>query len=348
MEKRVGFGIVGLGVIADTHAVALSKGRNCFLAGAFDVVPGKAEAFCQKHGGTPYEDLDAFLADTRIDAVCVTTPSGYHLDPVMAAIKAGKHVLVEKPLEITVERCDEIITAAKQAGVKLSSVFQSRFHEAPRLIKQAIEDGRFGKIVLADAQIKWFRTQEYYDSGAWRGTWKVDGGGVLMNQSIHAIDLLQWFMGPVKEVSAFTSTLAHERIEVEDTGAAVLKFESGALGVVEGTTGAYPGTLKKIEICGSKGSALLEEESLKVWKFDEETEEDDRIRARFLDATSSGGGASDPKAINTHGHERQFEDFADAIIQDVDPFITGEDAKKSVEIIRAIYESAQSEKLVKL
>ncbi len=348
MEKKVGFGIIGLGVIADTHAIALSRGRNCRLAGAFDVVPGKAEAFCKRYGGTPYDKLEAFLADPRIEAVCVTTPSGYHLDSVLAAIGAGKHVLVEKPLEITVERCDEIITAAKHAGVKLSSVFQSRFHDAPRLIKKAIEGGRFGKIVLADAQIKWFRTQEYYDSGAWRGTWKVDGGGVLMNQSIHAIDLLQWFMGPVTEVSAFTSTLAHERIEVEDTGAAVLKFANGALGVIEGSTGAYPGTLKKIEICGSKGSVLLEEESLKVWKFVDETDEDERIRAEFLDATSSGGGASDPKAINTHGHERQFEDFADAILQDREPFITGEDARKSVEIIRAIYESAQAERLVKL
>lgn len=348
MEKKVGFGIVGLGVIADTHATALSHGKNCFLAGAFDVVPGKAETFCKKYGGTPYDNLDAFLANPEIEAVCVTTPSGYHLDPVLASVKAGKNVLVEKPLEITVERCDEIIAAAQKAGVKLSSVFQSRFHDAPRLIKKAIDDGRFGKIVLADAQIKWFRTQEYYDSGAWRGTWKVDGGGVLMNQSIHAIDLLQWFMGEVKEVSAITSTLAHERIEVEDTGAAVLKFANGAIGVIEGTTGAYPGALKKIEICGSKGSVLLEEESLKVWKFDDETEEDDRIRKEFLEATSSGGGASDPKAINTHGHERQFEDFADAILQDREPFITGEDAKKSVEIIRAIYESAQSEKFVKL
>ncbi|MDY4610530.1 MAG: Gfo/Idh/MocA family oxidoreductase [Sphaerochaetaceae bacterium] len=348
MEKKVGFGIIGLGVIADTHAIALSHGRNCFLAGAFDVVPGKAESFCRKYGGTPYDKLDVFLADPRIEAVCITTPSGYHLDPVLAAMRAGKHALVEKPLEITAERCDEIINAAKHAGVKLSGIFQSRFHDAPRLIKKAIEDGKFGTIVLADAQIKWFRTQEYYDSGAWRGTWKVDGGGVLMNQSIHAIDLLQWFMGEVKEVSAFTSTSAHERIEVEDTGAAVLKFANGAIGVIEGTTGAYPGTLKKIEICGSKGSALLEEESLKVWKFVDETDEDERIRAEFLEATSSGGGASDPRAINTHGHERQFEDFADAILHDRAPFITGEDAKKSVEIIRAIYESAQSKQLVRL
>ncbi|MCF0262206.1 MAG: Gfo/Idh/MocA family oxidoreductase [Sphaerochaetaceae bacterium] len=347
--RKVGFGIIGLGVIADFHAMALERIDNAKLVAAYDMVPGKPEAFAKKYGCRGYSKLEDFLNDPELEVVTIGTPSGYHLDPALTCIKAKKHVIIEKPLEITVDRCNQIINAAKENGVKVSGVFQSRFHDAARLIKKAVEQGRFGKITLADAQIKWFRTQEYYDSGAWRGTWAVDGGGALMNQGIHSIDLLLWLMGEkVTEVSGFTATLAHTNIEVEDTGAAVLRFANGAIGVIEGSTGAYPGALKRIEICGSEGNAVLEEESLIKWSFKNETPEDEEIRKKYANIKTSGGGASDSKAVDPTGHARQFEDFANAIINNTEPYITPEDAAKSVEIITTIYKSAQSGKAIAL
>ncbi len=349
MTRKVGFGIIGLGVIAETHIRAINKNDNCQFIGAFDMVPGKAKAFCESHGmGIAYDDLDSFLSNPDIEVVTIATPSGYHLEPALKAIEKGKNVIIEKPMEITPEREKKILDAAKKKGVIATGVFQSRFYEAPMLIKKAIEEGRFGRLTLVDAEVKWFRSQEYYDSGAWRGTWKVDGGGALMNQSIHAIDLLQWFAGKALEVQAYTATLSHERIEVEDTGVAVLKFENGALGVIEGSTSVYPGFLKKIEICGTEGSAVLEEESLKTWKFKDEKPEDEEIRREFFDRTTAGGGASDPKAINTLGHEREFKDLADAIINNREPAISGESASEAVKIITAIYESAKDGKPVQI
>ena len=234
------------------------------------------------------------LADPRIQIVTIGTPSGSHLEPAVAAAKAGKHVIVEKPLEITLKRCDAIIAACKKSGVKLSTILPSRFHDGNRELKRAIDAGRFGQLTLGDAYVKWFRTQAYYDSGAWRGTWELDGGGALMNQAIHSVDLLTWLMGPVAEVQAQTATLAHERIAVEDTAVATLRFANGALGVIEASTAAFPGYLKRIEINGSEGSAVLEEEDLKHWDFAKSLKRDEAIREQMLKHRSTGGGAADP------------------------------------------------------
>ncbi len=347
MSEKVGFGIIGLGSIAETHYKAITNGEHTKLVAVYDAVPGKAESFSKRFGGKPYDKFEDFLADPEVQAVSIGTPSGFHLDPALAAIKAGKHVLIEKPIEITPERADQIIKAAAENNVLVTGIFQSRFYEAPRLIKKAVDEGRFGNIAIINAEVKWWRDQAYYDSGAWRGTWKVDGGGALMNQSIHAIDLLAWFGGDVEEVSAYTTLRSHERIEVEDTGVAVLKFKSGALGVIEGTTAIYPGFLKKLEVLGSDGSAVLEEESLTTWTFRNETEEDEKIRESFKESGSSGG-AADPKAINNKGHEMQFDDFALAIIEGRAPYISGKSASKAVQIINAIYRSAKEGKSVTL
>ena len=346
--KQFDFGIIGCGMIAGIHRKAIEKIEGCRVAAVFDPAPGRAEAFTAESGARGYTDLDAFLADPDIIAVMVATPSGLHLDGALAAINAGKHTLVEKPLEITVERCDRLIKAADEKGVTLGGIFHSRYFEVPKLIKKAVEDGRFGVISLADAQVKWFRSQEYYDSGAWRGTWNLDGGGALMNQSIHAIDLLQWFMGPVAEVSGKIATLAHERIEVEDTAVATLRFANGALGVIEGTTAAYPGFLKRIEICGSKGSVIMEEESLKAWDFADETEADREIKAAYMGVSDSSGGAADPGAINYLGHKMEIANFVDAV-RGGQPFaLNGREARKAVEIIEGIYTSSRTGKTVSL
>ena len=341
-KDTIGFGIIGLGVIAEFHVKALAEMSGCRFAAGFDTVPGRAESFCAANGGKPYTSMEAFLADSDVDIVTVATPSGLHLDGALAALKAGKHVIVEKPLEITGERCDQIIAEAEKRGLRVGTVFPSRYHEAPVLVKKAIQSGRFGKIVLADAQIKWWRSQEYYDSGKWRGTWQFDGGGALMNQGIHGIDLLQWFMGPVTEVSAFTATLAHERIEVEDTAAAALRFANGALGIIEGSTGAYPGFLKKLEICGSRGSVILEEENIITWSFDKEESGDEEIRSKFRNAGKSGGGAADPRAISYKGHRMLFEDFVGALRENRPFAVGGAEGKKAVQIIEAIYRSAKN------
>lgn len=347
-SKPIGFGIIGLGMIAEFHVNAIAAMESCKFIGGYNRTFGKALAFCSAHGGIPYPTAAELFADPGIDIVIIATPSGCHLDYAVEAAAAGKHVIVEKPLEITAERCDQIIEAADGNHVKLCTVFPSRFHPSSRLVKQAITQGRLGKIVLADAQIKWYRSQAYYDSGAWRGTWERDGGGALMNQGIHAIDLLQWFMGDVTEVSAYTATLAHERIEVEDTAVASLKFANGALGVIEGTTGAYPGFLKRLEICGSKGSVVMEEENITQWQFAEELPEDQEIRERFLHHTQSGGGSADPRAIRFEWHRMLFSAFVDSIQQGTPFGLEGNEGRKSVAIIESIYKSARDGRPVKL
>jgi predicted dehydrogenase len=257
-------------------------------------------------------------------------------------------VIVEKPLEITLKKCDRIIRECEKQGVQLATVFPSRFHDSSVELKRAIDAGRFGRLTVGDAYVKWFRAQQYYDSGAWRGTWSLDGGGALMNQAIHSVDLLTWLMGPVAEVRAQTATLAHERIEVEDTAVATLRFANGALGVIEATTAAFPGYLKRIEIHGSEGSAVLEEEDLKAWDFLKPQKQDRAIQDAMKKHKSTGGGASDPAAIGHHGHAIQFRDMLDAIRQKRPPAIDGHEGRRSVEIILAIYKSAETGKLVKL
>ena len=270
------------------------------------------------------------------------------MEPAVTAAKSGKHVVVEKPLEITLNRCDAITRACKENNVRLCAIFNSRFSEASQVLKQTVESGRLGRLILGDAYVKWWRTQDYYDSGGWRGTWDLDGGGALMNQSIHAIDFLQYLMGPVKSLQAFTDTLAHERIEVEDVAVAVLRFESGALGVIEGTTAAYPGWLRKIEISGTKGSIVLEDEDIVKWEFEEAQPIDEEIQAQFATRRSGGGGASDPRAISHDNHRRQMENLICSIDRGEPHLVDGSEGRKAVEIILAIYQSNQEEQAVNL
>jgi predicted dehydrogenase len=280
--------------------------------------------------------------------VTIGTPSGAHLDPAVAAARAGKHVIVEKPLEITLKRCDKIIEECRKAGVVCSTIFPSRFHDSSQLLKKAIDQGRFGRLTVGDAYVKWFRTQQYYDSGAWRGTWELDGGGALMNQAIHSVDLLSWLMGPVVEVRAQVGLLAHERIAVEDVAVATVRFASGALGVIEASTAIYPGYLKRIEIHGACGSAAMEEEDVVKWDFAKSKPQDEAIHQRMASRTSGGGGAADPAAIGHHGHARQFRDVLKAIKKGAAPLIDGPEGRRSVEIILAIYKSAETGTAVQL
>jgi UDP-N-acetyl-2-amino-2-deoxyglucuronate dehydrogenase len=344
----VGIGIIGTGMISKFHARAIGDTRGAKLVACYNRTPTKAEKFAEEFGCQAYGSLDEMLADPKVHAVTITTASGAHMEPAVAAARAGKHVIIEKPLEITLKRCDTIINECEKNGVKLSTVFQSRFHDSSLKLKQAVDAGRFGRMTLGDAYVKWWRSQEYYDSGAWRGTWKLDGGGALMNQAIHTVDLLMWLMGPVEKVQAFTATLAHDRIEVEDVAAATLTFANGALGVIEASTGVFPGFLKRIELHGTQGSAVLEEEDIKSWQFAKKARGDEQIIAAMSKKKSTGGGAADPAAIGHHGHATQFADFVKSIKNDTTPAIDGPEARKSVEVILAIYKSAASGKAVKL
>ena len=339
---NTGFGIVGTGMIAHFHAKAIQAMAGGRVVACFNQNLEKANAFATEYGCTAYSTLDELLADQEVGVVTICTPSGAHRDPAIAAANAGKHVVVEKPLEITLQRCDDIIDACKKNGVKLCTIFPSRFSAANIALKDAIDAGRFGRLTLGDTFVKWWRTQEYYDGGGWRGTWALDGGGAFMNQAIHNVDLLCWLMGDVAEIAGFTSTLAHERIEVEDVGVACLKFTNGAIGVMEATTAAWPGLLKKTEIHGSKGTVIIEQDSILRWEFADEKAEDAEIRSRLGANSASSGGASDPKAISFVGHQMQLEDFVAAISTGQQPRVDGAEGRKSVEIILAIYEAART------
>jgi predicted dehydrogenase len=343
-----GFGIIGCGMIAHFHARAIGDIRGAKLIACYDCVPAAADKLAEATGCKPYHDLKTMLADPAIDVVTIGTPSGAHLEPALAAARAGKHVIVEKPLEITLRRCDQIIDACQKAGVMLSTIFPSRFHEPSLEIKRAIDQGRFGRLTVGDAFVKWYRSQEYYDSGAWRGTWELDGGGALMNQAIHSVDLLSWLMGPVVEVNARTGLLAHQRIAVEDVALATVGFANGAMGVIEASTAIYPGYLKRIEIHGSTGSAIMQEEDIIAWDFVKPAKRDEAIRRKMSAQKSGGGGAADPKAIGHHGHTRQFQDVLAAMKKGMTPSIDGVEGRRSVEIILAIYKAAETGRTVTL
>jgi len=351
MKGGTGFGVVGCGMIADFHASAVQAMKGGHLVAALDTLsPKSAERVGKKFGCAYYTDPKAFLAHPGLEIVAIATPSGAHLEPTLAAARAGKHVICEKPLEITLERCDRMIRECKKAGVTLAGIFPARTGGEVQELKKAIDSGRFGRLTMCDAYIKWWRTQEYYDSGGWRGTWELDGGGALMNQGIHTIDLLQYLAGDVESVFAIADCLAHKRIEVEDVCVAALRFRNGAVGVIEGATAAFPGHSKEVHISGEDGSAFLKDSTFTVWELKKMTAADKRIWKKYGPQPAKGRayGAADPKHISFQGHQIQFEDMVKAVRNGTDPMVTGPEARKAVEIILAVYRSAQTGRPVRL
>jgi predicted dehydrogenase len=345
---KYGFGIIGAGGIAEVHARAIQSIEGMELIGVYDTHPERTVAFSRRFSCMAFNTPDELCSSSRIDIVSICTPSGAHLEPSLKAISEGKHCIIEKPLEITLERCDRIIEEGIKQKVAIAGIFPMRFADVNIELKKAVDAGRFGTFVLGDVYIKWYRTQQYYNEVKWRASLRYGGGGAIMNQGIHSIDLLQWCMGKVDSVSAFTSSPGHKDIEVEDTSVAALKFKNGALGVIEASTAVNPGFFRKIEILGTKGSAVVEEESIKTWKFDKEGKEDDIIRKRFSGEQLSGGGVSDPKAISDTGHIRQIRDFVEALDNRRPPAIDAIEARKAVELVLAIYESARLKKVIYL
>ena len=331
-------------MIGHFHAKAITAMTGGTLHSVFDLRQEAAEKLAGEYGGTAYSDMAEFLADKELEIVTVGTPSGAHLEPSLAALNAGKHVICEKPLEITLERIDQLTAAAAANGKTIAAVLNRRFHPGMDAFKKASDEGRFGTLTNASAYVKWYRDQAYYDSAGWRGTWALDGGGALMNQSIHTVDSLLYLAGPVKSVQANTACLAHERIEVEDIVVAIVEFESGARGVIECSTCTWSkdGHPARVQLSGTEGSVFLADEAFEIWDFMEEKPEDAEIQATLMKGQEAGLGANDPSAINFHQHQRNFEEVVNAIAEGREPTTSASEARKPVALITAIYESAQN------
>lgn len=343
MRDKLRFGVVGCGVIGATHADAIASIEEAELSAVCDEVEERAQELARKHDVRAYTDLDEMLAREDLDIVNICTPSGLHGAAACAAMRTGRHVLVEKPIEITLPAIDEMLRVQRENGVKLGVIFQHRFDAASQQVHALVEDGAFGKLCLGTAQLLWWRSQEYYDSGAWRGTWALDGGGVLMNQTIHSIDLLLWTMGPVKSVRAYTDTLAH-RMETEDTAVAALRFRSGALGSIVATTAAYPGVVTRLELMGDAGSAVIENDELTFLHLarEESVAAGDYGNPAQRKERSPGGAVANPAGMGIAGHAVQIADMISAVREDRPPLVDGRAGRMSVELILAIYESART------
>lgn len=343
MSKQWRCAIIGSGVIGEWHARVINNLPNTTLAAICDVQPARGAAMLEKNTlpAVPvYDDLAKLLKSEKIDVVHICTPSGSHLEPALAAMNAGVNVISEKPLEITLERIDRMIEASQKNKVRLAGIFQNRWNPANRALYDAARENRFGRIAWAGSFTPWFRTDEYYRSGGWRGTWKLDGGGAMMNQSVHAVDQLQWIVGPIKQVSAFASARVHTEIEVEDTLTCSLVFQNGAFGTIMGSTAMYPGGAVRLEVGGENGMAVSED-GLKQFKFRDERPSDAETVARVNAAREDAGGASSQYLASLTMHTGNIESIFNAWDQNKDAETDGPEARKAISIILAMYESAK-------
>jgi UDP-N-acetyl-2-amino-2-deoxyglucuronate dehydrogenase len=334
------FAIVGCGHIAKKHAEAISNTENARLVAVCDTVPERLTPYIEEYGVEGYTDLDEMLKNDNIDVVNICTPSGYHANIAVKAANAKKHVIVEKPIALTLEDADAIINACKENGVKLSVVHPNRFRPAIMELKKVMEEGRLGKISHSNATVRWNRNQEYYDQAPWRGTKSLDGG-VLMNQAIHNLDLLLWLVGDVKQVFSMSATRLRN-IEAEDVSAGVVRFMDGSLGVIEAATTIYPKNLEEtISVFGEKGTIKIGGTTanfIEHWKLEDMSEEETKQLINRINENPYG----------KPGHQWIIEDMCQAIYEDRDPVVTGEDGKKALELVLSLYQSAETNQPVNL
>ncbi len=343
-KKTYGFAVIGCGAISDTHLQAIRALPKARLVAVCDKVAESAKAKAAEYGVEAYTDYEALLEREDIEVVNIVVPSGLHAALGIQAAQAGKHVISTKPLDITLERIDSLIAACEENGVKLGATHQFRSYPVFRRLYEAIGQGRLGSLYYGSAFVPWYRSHEYYSRG-WQGTKALDGGGALMNQSIHYLDLLLWMMGNVAEVCGFADNLAHN-IEVEDIGTASLKFTSGAHGLIQGTTLTYEGMTARLEIHGSLGNVIIRGEDLYLWQVEGEEVYFDPEAGRHK------GGAADPAGgmagLAVQAHTDQIADVLEAIEQARAPRLDGYEARRAVELILAIYESSQKRQYVNL
>jgi len=337
------FAIIGCGRIAPRHAQALhslEESHSVRLTATFDVIASRADHLAKEYGARAYPSYQAVLDDPQIQVVSICVPSGLHVAVASEAARAGKHVLVEKPIAINLQDADHLIEICEQQGVTLGVVLQNRFNPPMRDLRALVDSGKLGKIMLGNATVRWYRPQEYYEDD-WHGTWALDGGA-LMNQSIHHIDALQWLMGDVESVYAYTATLAH-RMEAEDVGVAVVRFKSGALASIEGSTITYPENLEgSVTLFGERGSVKVGGTALNrkiFWKVAGEMEHERETLTRE---------ELDPPSVYGYSHREQVAEMVDAIREKRLPTTHGREARRSLQLVCAIYESARSRKEVLL
>lgn len=324
--RKVRFAVVGCGGISSSHFIGIERAPEAELAAVCDADGARAEEYGAQYGVRAYSDYRQLLEDPDIEVVCLCTPSGLHAEQTIQAAEAGKHVVSEKPLAIRLQDAERMIEACDKSGVKLTTIFPRRMSPSSRFVKKLLEDGQLGKLSLCSGYVKFYRDQAYYDSAGWRGTWAMDGGGAMMNQGIHTVDLLQWFAGPVRSLHGYASNVLRD-IEVEDTAVVSLQFQSGALGSIEATTTAYKQPDHRVVLHGDKGTVVLT---------------GDTITTLDLVGESISIPEFEPFQVVPDGHATQLRDMALAVLHDRQPAVTGRDAKHSLEIILGTYESQRS------
>ena len=339
--KKYGFGIIGCGVISKWHADSIEQINEARIVGAYDTRYEGAVKFAKERNCKAFKTLEEMLACDEIDIVCICTPSGLHAKLAIQAANAGKHFVVEKPMAITKKQVIDIIDAVEKNKVKGAVISQLRFTESIQRVRKAIQNGELGRIILGDVYMKYYRSPEYYASAGWRGTWEMDGGGALMNQGIHGIDVLQYLVGPVVSVSGVCKTLTRD-IEVEDTANLIVEYASGAIGTIQGTTSVEPGYPRVIEISGTRGTIVIKEDVIVRWDVDGKELSEDQI------PKGNAESFRNPAGFDIDNHKRQIQDLIDAIKENREPMVNVYEGKKPVDIILAAYESSKTGKKVLL
>jgi len=358
---RPRFALVGAGVIGTHHGRVISSlADRVELVAVADLDRERAERLVASHGGRAFTSLTDALAAVEVDVVVVCTPTGHHGEVAIEALRAGKHVIIEKPAEVTVEKTDEIIAAQQAAGTLVTVISQHRFDHATEVLVGAIGRGELGRLTSGIGSVDWWRGQSYYDSGDWRGTWELDGGGALMNQGVHTVDLLVATLGRPVEVFAYASTLAHERIEVEDVAVAVVRFESGALGVLHATTAAYPGLSARLQVHGDRGSVVVDDDRLtfvhltpadaqaRETAMGSGSDEVNQVAAHTTGSTGPGATAGSEPGRLSDAHRSQYENFLAALAGTEPLRVDLATNRQAISIITGAYESARTGRPVAL
>lgn len=330
----LGIAIVGCGSVSKVHLEALRQIPEARVCGVWSRSPETTKRYATEYGVRAYESLQAVCDDPEVKIVTLCTPPGFHVDQGLQVAAAGKHLIIEKPLDVNYDKGKKLVETCREKGLKLAVIYQNRYTKAAQQVKTAIDQGLLGKLILGDAYVKWYRSPEYYASADWRGSWEIEGGGSLITQAIHSIDLLQWFMGKVKSISGSIRISTHQ-IQTEDLGAAVLEFENGALGVIEGSTAIVPGFKERLEIHGQKGTIILEGGNIKEWKVDGCNEAD------YVQTDKISYGKTDSPAISYVNHQAQLQQIISSISNGKEPEVNGEEGLKSLAIVLGIYQSSQ-------
>lgn len=339
--QRIGIGIIGTGSIVNTYIQCIKALDKADLVALYSNSPNRAREVEKRFETPVFTDLNAFLNHPEIQLVCICNQSGLHGEMTLSAARHGKHVLCEKPLEVTTEKIDEVIATCERYGVVLGCVLQNRCSEDYRAVEQVVKNGALGKLLLGNAHINWYRSQEYYANNPWRGTLQYDGGAAFMNQGIHTIDLLLNLMGEVRSVYGSIKTRVHD-IEGEDVGAAVLHFKNGAIGTLTAGTALVPGYPERLEIYGEQGSILLEGGKIREWNVEGIQKPDG------MNASAQSSGAADPGNIGHLNHQIVLQDMIAALKENRPPLVGGLEARKAVEVITAVYRSSAEEKPIVL